>query len=699
MTRRPLLPLVLALSIPAAALAQTGAPAASPNASPDPARSSASSVSPDPVLDPAAMDRSVDPCQDFYAYSCGGWMKRNPIPPDRSSWSTYGKLQDQTDAVLRRILERAAAAPGEDAGRRKIGDYYASCMDEAAIEAKGAEPLAADMARIAALSSKAGLADLVADLQPEAGVGYRSGSILFRFTSTQDYRDATRVVAEADQAGLGLPDRDFYLSASAERKALRAAYVAHLERMFQLAGDAPPAAQAEAKRVMAIETALAEASLGRVDRRDPKKRDHTMTRAQLAALAPDFAWDRYLAKMGMADLQSLNVASPGFFRGLGAELRAASLDDWKSYLRWHVLQNRADYLSKPFVEASFDFYGRRLTGAQEIQPRWKRCVSFVNRDLGEALGKAYVEESFSPQAKARTEMMVREIEAAMGERIREASWMSPATKKGAEEKLAAVANKIGYPARWRDYGALTVRRDDFAGNAARGLAFELHRQLAKIGKPLDRGEWDMTAPTVNAYYNPQMNDINFPAGVLQPPAFDLRADDAPNYGDTGGCIGHELTHAFDDEGRQFDGQGNLHDWWTPEDAKRYVERATCISDQYSGYTIVDDVKVNGKLTLGEDVADLGGLIIARMAWLEDTKGKDLQPIDGLTPEQRFFVGYGQSWCSNERPEQKRLRATVDPHSPEEYRANGVVSNMPEFAAAFHCKAGSPMVNAKICRVW
>jgi putative endopeptidase len=692
MTHRPLLPFALALSILPAALAQAGTPAASPSPSP-------SSASPDPVLDVSAMDRSVDPCQDFYAYSCGGWMKKNPVPPDRSSWSTYGKLQDETDAVLRQILERAAAAPGEDADRKKIGDAYASCMDEAAIEAKGAEPLAADFARIAALSSKAGLADLVADLQEAMGVGYRSGSVLFRFSSTQDYRDATRVVAEVDQGGLGLPDRDFYLNPSAERKALRTAYVAHLERMFALAGDAPAAAAAEAKRVMAIETALAQGSQGRVERRDPKKRDHTMTRAQLAALAPGFAWDRYFAKMGTADLRSLNVAAPGFVRGLGAELRAASLDAWKSYLRWHVLQSRAEYLSKPFVEASFDFYGKRLTGAQQILPRWKRCVRFVDRDLGEALGKVYVEEHFSPEAKARTQKIVREIEAAMGERIREASWMSPATQKGAEEKLAAVANKVGYPERWRDYSALAIRRDDLAGNAARGLAFELHRQLGKIGKPVDRGEWDMTPPTVNAYYDPQMNDINFPAGTLQPPAFDVRADDAPNYGDIGATIGHELTHGFDDQGRQFDVHGNLHDWWTPEDAKRYVARATCISDQYSGYTIVDGVKINGKLTLGEDVADLGGAILGRMAWLDATKGQDLKPIDGLTSEQRYFVGYGQSWCANERPEQKRLRATVDPHSPEKYRTNGVVSNMPEFAAAFHCKAGSPMVNAKICRVW
>jgi putative endopeptidase len=681
MTRRPLLPCALALLaiLPAgAALAQAAA-------------------SPEPVLDPSSLDRSVDPCVDFYTYSCAGWMKKNPIPPDKSSWGTYSKLQEETNEVLHQILERAAASHGSDHGdadRKKIGDYYAACMDEAAVDAKGAQPIAADLAHIAALRSKAGLADLVADLQRKT-----LGSVLFRFGQTPDYADATRVIAEADQGGLGLPDRDFYLDPKPERQAIRAAYVAHIQRMLELAGDTPASAAAEAKRAMAIETALAKAAQGRVERRDPKNRDHRMTRAQLAALTPTFAWDRYLQAMGMAGLSSLNVGSPGFFRGLGAELRTAPLDAWKSYLRWHVARSRAQYLSKPFVQASFDFFGKKLTGAQELSPRWKRCVGFVDRDLGEALGKVYVEERFPPEAKARTEKMVQEIEAAMGERIREADWMSPATRKGALAKLAGMANKVGYPDRWRDYGALAVRRDDFAGNAVHAAEFELRRQLAKIGKPVDRGEWEMTPPTVNAYYDPQMNDINFPAGTLQPPAFDLRSDDAPNYGDTGGTIGHELTHGFDDEGRLFDAHGSLHDWWTPEDAKRYVLRASCIANQYSGYTVIDNVKINGKLTLGEDVADLGGLILAHMAWRDATKGQDLKPIDGLTPEQRFFVGYAQSWCSNERPEQARLRATVDYHSPEKYRANGVVSNMPEFAAAFHCKAGSPMVNAKICRVW
>jgi putative endopeptidase len=694
MTRRDLLPTVLAFALGAGAALAAAQPAApAPAVAP-----SAGPSQPEPVLDLTSMDASVDPCADFYTYSCGGWMRKNPIPPDRSSWGTYSKLQEETNETLRQILERSAAA-GADPDRRKIGDYYAACMDEKAVEAKGARPLAADLARIAALRSKAGLADLVAALQPPDAATGGARALLFSFSSTPSYRDASRVVANADQGGLGLPDRDYYLDPAKEKADLRQAYVAHVQRMLELAGEAPASAAAAARTVLAIETALARASLTRVERRDPKRLDHTLSRAQLAALAPDFAWGRYLAAMGLAHLASLNVAAPGFFQGLEAELRAVPLDGWKSYLRWHLIAGRASYLSQPFVQASFEFNGKRLTGAQELSPRWKRCVGFVNRDLGEALGKVYVEERFSPEAKARTVRMVKEIEAAMGQRIREAGWMSPATRKGALEKLAGVANKIGYPDHWRDYGALAVSRGDFAGDAARGLAFEFRRQLAKIGKPLDRGEWQMTAPTVNAYYDPQVNDVNFPAGVLQPPAFDLRSDDAPNYGDTGGTIGHELTHGFDDQGRLFDAKGNLHDWWTPVDAQRYVERAACISDQYSKYTIVDSIKLNGKLTLGEDVADLGGLILAHIAWREQTKGRDLKPIEGLSPEQRFFVGYAQSWCNNERDEQKRLRATVDPHSPEKYRTNGVVANMPEFAAAFQCKAGSPMVNRKVCRVW
>jgi putative endopeptidase len=437
----------------------------------------------------------------------------------------------------------------------------------------------------------------------------------------------------------------------------------------------------------------------RVERRDPKALDHKMAATELEKLAPGFPWPVYFAKVGMPSLTSLNVSAPNFFKTLNAQLAAESLSDWKTYLRWHLVHANASFLSAPFVNENFAFYGKTLRGQQELQPRWKRCTRGVDGDLGEALGQAYVEKYFSPEAKQQALKMVKEIEAAMEHDIKSLPWMSDTTKQQALVKLHGMANKIGYPDKWRDYSKLEIVRGDELGNVERARQFEFNRELGKIGKPVDRGEWDMTPPTVNAYYNPQMNDINFPAGVLQPPAFDPDSDAAPNYGDTGGTIGHELTHGFDDEGRQFDAEGNLRDWWTPEDAKAFQQRADCISTQYSGYTIIDDIKINGKLTLGEDVADLGGLLLAYMAWKEDTKGEKLEPLDGLTPEQRFFVGYGQSWCGQTRDESKRLRATVDPHSPEKYRTNGVVSNMAEFQEAFHCKAGSPMVNQNRCRVW
>jgi endothelin-converting enzyme/putative endopeptidase len=424
-----------------------------------------------------------------------------------------------------------------------------------------------------------------------------------------------------------------------------------------------------------------------------------MTRAQLAALGPAFPWDRYFAGLRLTGVQSLNVASPEFMKAMNAALQAEPLAAWQTYLRWHLVHARARWLPAPFVEEDFNFYGRKLTGAKELQPRWKRCVRYEDRALGEAVGQAYVAKYFPPEAKQRALKMVQEIEAAMARDIRQLPWMSEPTRKQALEKLHTVVNKIGYPDRWRDYSALQIVRGDALGNGVRANQFEFHRQLNKIGKPLERWEWLITPPTVNAYYNPQMNDINFPAGVLQPPLFDARSDDAPNYGNTGGTIGHELTHGFDDEGRQFDAQGNLRDWWTPEDGKEFERRAACISDEYSQFVVVDDVKINGKLTLGEDVADLGGLLLAYMAWQDATRGQKLAPIDGLTPEQRFFVAYGQSWCSNERPELERMRAVTDPHSPPRYRTNGVVSNMPEFWKAFGCKPGQPMVRQNACRVW
>ncbi len=646
----------------------------------------------EPALDVSSMDRGVDPCMDFFKYSCGGWIKNNPIPPDQSSWDTYSKMQDENLGRLRGILEAAAAPDAQrGAAAQKIGDYYASCMDEKAIEAKGTEPLKAELDQIAKLNSKAEIADVAAAMVHD--------NVLFRFESTQDFRDATKVIAEADQGGLGLPDRDYYVKDDAKSVELRKAYVAHVEKMFNLLGDPSGAAAEEAQTVMRIETALAKGSMTRVERREPKNLDHKMTSGELEKITPDFSWQAYFTKVGQPSLASLNVASPNFFKALNEELEKENLADWKIYLRWHLVHADAPFLSAVFLNENFAFYGKTLRGQQELQPRWKRCTEGVDNDLGEALGQVYVEKYFSPQAKQEAVKMVKEIEAAMEQDINSLPWMSADTKRQALVKLHGMANKIAYPDKWRDYSKLEIVRGDELGNVERARKFEFDRQLAKIGKPVDRGEWDMTPPTVNAYYNPQMNDINFPAGVLQPPAFDPESDAAPNYGDTGGTIGHELTHGFDDEGRQFDAQGNLRDWWTEEDGKEFVKRASCVSDQYSTYTIIDDIKINGKLTLGEDVADLGGLILAYMAWKDDTRGKKLQPLDGLTPEQRFFVGYGQSWCGETRDETKRLRATVDPHSPEKYRTNGVVSNMPEFQEAFHCKAGSPMVNQNRCRVW
>ena len=648
----------------------------------------------EPALDVMSMDRSVDPCVDFFTYSCGGWIKRNPIPPDQSSWDTYSKMQDENLARLRGILE-AAAAPEPDPKRnavdQKIGDYYASCTDEKAIDAEGAEPLKPSLERIEKINSKAELADAAAAMIDD--------NVLFRFDSIQDFRDANQVIANADQGGLGLPDRDYYTKDDAKSVELRKQYLSHVQRMFELLGDKPETAAKDAQTVMGIETVLAKGSMTRVERRDPKALDHKLTSAELEKISPDFQWPVYFAKVGMPSLASLNVTAPNFFKALNEELEKESLADWKIYLRWHLVHADAPHLAAPFLNENFAFYGKTLRGQQELKPRWKRCTEAVDDYLGEALGQAYVQKYFPPQAKQQALKMVKEIQTAMGQDINGLTWMSPATKQQALAKLHGMENKIGYPDKWRDYSKLEIVRGDELGNVERARKFEFDRQLAKIGKPVDRGEWGMTPPTVNAYYDPQMNDINFPAGVLQPPAFDPQSDAAPNYGDTGGTIGHELTHGFDDEGRQFDAQGNLRDWWTADDGKEFVKRASCISDQYSNYIIIDDIKINGKLTLGEDVADLGGLILAYMAWKDDTKDQTLDPLDGLTPDQRFFVGYGQSWCGQTRDETKRLRATVDPHSPEKYRTNGVVSNMPQFQEAFHCKAGSPMVNQNRCSVW
>ena len=644
------------------------------------------------VLDLSAMDPGVDPCVDFYAYSCGGWMKKNPVPADQAAWSVYSKLEDESKIQLRGILEGAAAA-GAPRGSvdQKIGDYYASCMDEKAIETKGAKPLQAGLEEINKLSSKAGIADLAARLVNQ--------NILFSFSSDQDYKDSTQVIAEADQGGLGLPDRDYYFMDDAKSADIRKAYVAHVQKMFELLGEKSDAASTDAQSVMRLETQLAKGSMTRLERREPANLYHKLSSEQLQQITPLFPWEQYFKKVGLPSLKSLNVVAPGFFKGMNAELEKEDLGTWKAYLRWKLVHANAMHLSSAFVQENFNFYGKTLTGRQELRPRWKRCTDDVDNDLGEALGQAYAAKHFSPQAKEQALQMVKEIESAMQTDIQSLAWMDQTTKQHALEKLHAVANKIGYPDKWRDYSKLEIVRGDEIGNVLRARQFEFQRQLAKIGKPVDRGEWQMSPPTVNAYYDPQKNDINFPAGILQPPLFSPESDAAPNYGDTGATIGHELTHGFDDEGRQFDAQGNLKDWWSEQDGKEFDKRASCVSDQYSQYTIIDDIKIKGKLTLSEDVADLGGLMLAYMAWKNATQGQTLEPIDGLTPEQRFFIGYGQSWCANERDELKRMRATMDVHSPDKYRTNGVVSNMPQFQQAFHCKPGTQMVRQNSCRVW
>ena len=642
------------------------------------------------------MDKSVDPCTDFYTYSCGGWLKQNPIPSDQASWGVFSKAFDENLAFLRSLLEEAAkGGAGQDASEKKIGDYYSACMDEAAVEKLAAGPLKPGLDRIAKIKSQKDLADALAQFHAQGS------DIIFVFDSVQDAKDATQFIARADQGGIGLPDRDFYFQADAKSAETRANYLAHITRIFQLLGDSPDAAGREAQTVMAIETALAKSSQTRVERRDPYAIYHKLTIADLEKLSPTFPWQRYFDGVGMKQLTSLNVAAPDFFKGMEAQLKSVPLSDWKTYLRWHFAHHAAPYLSSAFVNENFNFFRKQLYGAKELAPRWKRCTNYVNRDLGEALGKVYVARLFTPDTKERTTKMVREIEDAMGRDIEGLPWMSDTTKKQALIKLHAVANKIGYPDKWRDYSTLTVERGDLLGNFERSAVFEFNRELARIGKPVDHGEWEMTPPTVNAEYNPTMNDINFPAGILQPPFFDPKMDDAPNYGDIGSTVGHELTHGFDDEGRQYDEKGNLRDWWTPEDAKQFQQKASCVSDQMSSYTIVDNIKINGKLTLGEDVADLGGNVLAWAAWKEANKDKKLEPMDGFTPEQRWFIGNAQQWCTNERDELLRVSAVTDPHSPPRYRANAPLTNMPEFGEAFSCKVGSPMVKEKkdICRVW
>jgi len=649
-----------------------------------------------PSLDPAAMDRSVDPCVDFYHYSCGGWIKSNPIPADKSRWSVYGKLTLENKAYLWGLLEDAAKqTPNRTPEQQKVGDYFASCMDEAAVEAAGVKPLKPYLDAIDKLGSVVSLAALEGGLARDGVPGFYS------LGSGQDFGDATQVIVFAGAGGLGLPDRDYYVAEDAKSKEGRARYVDHLATLLQLVGESPGQAIADANRAMVIETTLAAASLTRVERRQPEKIYHKMTLAQLQALTPSYDWKTFLQTLKVDPGAPINVTQPAFYQAFESILKNQSIGDIRAYLRARAVDAAAPHLSKKFADEDFAFRRAYLQGAKQIEPRWQRCVQQVDDGLGEALGKVFVEKTFTPEAKQGADTMVKEIEQVMETHIKGLDWMSAATKEQALAKLHGMRNKIGYPAHWRDYSKMTITRNDYFGNAVRMHAFEVTRDLAKIGKPVDLEEWGMTPPTVNAYYNPSMNDINFPAGVLQPPLYDPRSDAAPNYGNTGSTVGHELTHGFDDEGSRFDAGGNLKNWWTEADRAEFEKRAQCVSDQYANYVIVDDIKINSKLTLGEDLADLGGTVLAYEAWQQHTANQKLQPVDGLTPDQRFFVGLAQWACGDEREESLRVSARTNPHSPLIYRINGLVVNIPEFAPAFSCKAGQPMYKdpAKVCKVW
>ena len=656
-----------------------------------PAPSSAPSLPPSASgLQLNAIDRTADPCTDFYQYACGGWAANNPIPADRSRWGRFDELQDHNNEILHQVLETAAAA--HDPQTQKIGDYYASCMDEPGIDAKGIAPLKPLFDKIAAVKTAADLAPLVAELHTI------QVNAFFEFGSEADFKDASLEMAIADQGGMALPERDYYVRDDPKSVELRQQYVEHVGKMLGLAGAAPEQASAGAQKVMAIETALAKGALDVTSRRDPNKIYHKLTPHELQALTPQFQWQRYFTGIGAPPIYALNVTEPDFFKALGQLLASTPIDDVRTYLRWHVIHGSATILPAAFVNENFNFYGRTLTGAQQLRPRWRRCVQYTDGDLGESLGQAFVRDAFGPEAKTDTLKMVHEIEAALDRDIHQLTWMTDATKREAVTKLQAVADKIGYPDKWRDYSTLEIKRGDALGNSQRANAFEFRRQLRKIGNPTDKTEWGMTPPTVNAYYNPLQNNINFPAGILQPPFYNAKNDPAVNYGAAGAVVGHELTHGFDDSGRQFDARGNLKDWWTAQDASAFKERAQCFVDEYSSFTAVDDLKLNGKLTLGENTADNGGLRLALMAYMATTAAKPAT-LDGFTPEQRFFLGFGQIWCESRRPESARMLAQTDPHSPGRNRVDGVVSNMPEFQKAFACKPDAPMVRQTQCRVW
>jgi putative endopeptidase len=662
-------------------------------------------------FDANLVDKTLDPCQDFYKYSCTKWLTANPIPADQVYWSTGSGLELWNEGLLRDTLEAASKTdPNRSAVQQKIGDYWAACMDETGIETAGLKPLESELARIAALKSKNDVTLEVAHLQHVYPGAWQPGdnessSALFGFTGQQDYDNASMVVAQIDQAGLSLPNRDYYLNTDDKSKEILTKYRAHLKKMFVLAGESESQAAADAGTVIELETALAQAQMDNVKRRDPKNINNKMSLAQIRALAPSIDWDGYLKAVHAPASDHYIVTSPDFFRAEEKLINSQPLDHWQTYLRWQVIHRSAPYLTKAIVNENFDFFSHTLAGAEEQRPRWRRCVTAADRDLGDALGQAYVDRAFPPESKARTIEMVHAVETALNSDIQSLSWMSPATKQQAIVKLEGIEDKIGYPSRWHDYSSVKIARDSYLNNVAQATSFEFERWVAKIGKPVDRAEWTMTPPTINAYYDPQLNTINFPAGILQPPYFDPSKDDAVNFGAIGMVIGHEIIHGFDDQGRKFDDKGNLRDWWTADDAKKYDERGKCISDEYT-QDVPDagaGVKQNGLLTQGEDTADNGGnrLALAALEIVLKQQGKTLDDKgdDGWSYRQRFFLSNAYSWCANVRPQIARLIVTTDPHSLPEFRINNVISNMPEFGQAFGCKAGQKMVRANACRVW
>jgi predicted metalloendopeptidase len=653
-------------------------------------------------LDPKNMDTSIKPQDDFYLYANGGWIKQNPIPPEFARWGSFNALAEHNNDALHEIAERAAAAttkapakPAADKATdlRKVGDFYASGMDEKTVDAARITPLADEFKRIDALKDRGDVLKEIAHLHASGLTG------LFRFSSNQDAKNSTMVIAQASQGGLGMPDRDYYTKEDDASKKLRDQYVDHMTKMFTLLGEPVEQASEHAKKVMAIETSLARPARTRVELRDPQKNYNKMKQAELQALTPDWNWADYFKELKVAEPGDINVGQPEFFKAADQVFASTPVEDWKTYLRWHLLHGTAGSLSKDFVEEDFNFFTKTLTGAQQMRPLWKRVVAKTDEELGESLGQLYVADHFPPEAKARALEMVNNLKEALADSIKSRDWMDDATKQEALKKLAAFTVKIGYPDKWRDYSLLKIERGPYALNVLRGEMFEKDRQLKKIGKPVDRTEWNMTPPTVNAYYNPNRNEIVFPAGILQPPFFDPKADDAVNYGGIGAVIGHEMTHGFDDRGRQYDAVGNLRDWWTPESAKAYVDRSKAIVAQYASYEPLPGLHINGELTQGENIADIGGVKIAYMALQKAIAKKGPQPkIDGFTPEQRFFLGFAQIWRNNQRDEDLKLRLNTDPHSPGRFRTIGPLSNLVEFQKAFEIPDGSPMIRPADQRV-